>query len=162
MPKPAVNQEAIAKKLNLSVATVSRSLANHPSISSETRANVIRVAEELGYQKKLVQKGSSNERSKSTPIGVFVGLQPNSSPLATFPLILKGIQERAIGEGISIEVSYQDPNQINPDTRTNTVMRQVREGKWRGIILIYPYLSAFVEALAQKIPVVSTMEDYDG
>jgi LacI family transcriptional regulator len=162
MSKPAVNQEAIAKRLNLSVATVSRSLANHLSISTETRASVIRVAEELGYQRKPAQKGSSSDRSRSTPIGVFVGLQPNSSPLATFPLILKGIQERAISEGISIEVSYQDPNQINPDTRSNAVMRQVREGKWRGIILIYPYLSAFVEALAQKIPVVSTMEDYDG
>jgi len=159
---PAVNQNSIAKRLNLSVATVSRGLANHPSISTETRNRVIQVAEELGYKRQPAPKKSTSQRSKTSPIGVFVGLQRNSSPLATFPLILKGIQERANSEGVSIEVSYQDPNQFNLDSRINPVMRQVREGKWRGVILIYPYLSKFVEALAQKIPVVSAMEDYDG
>ncbi|SRR5258708_15822194 len=156
-----IKQDAIAKRLNLSIATVSRSLANHPAISAETRTRVLRVAEELGYRKSTTRDATSSQRAKTIPIGVFVGLQPNSSPLATFPLILKGIQERAKNENASIEVIYQDPNQFNPDARTNPVMRQIREGQWRGIILIYPYLPKVVEALARKIPVVSTMEDYD-
>jgi DNA-binding LacI/PurR family transcriptional regulator len=157
----SVKQDAIARKLNLSVATVSRSLANHPAISAETRARVLRVAEELGYKRSLTRGTSSSPRAKSIPIGVLVGIQPNSSPLATFPLILKGIQERARNDNVSIEVSYQDPNQFDPEARANPVMRQIREGRWRGIILVYPYLPKVVEALAKKISIVSTMEDYD-
>jgi LacI family transcriptional regulator len=157
----SVKQDSIAKKLNLSIATVSRSLANHPAISAETRTRVQRAAEELGYKRNAARDAGSNQKTKQIPIGVFVGIQPNSSPLATFPLILKGIQERAKSENVSIDVSFQDPTLFNPDARANPVMRQIREGKWRGIILIYPYSHKVVEALARKIPLVSTLEDYD-
>ena len=43
-----ISQERIAQQLKISRATVSRSLANHPSVSAETRAEVRRLAEELG------------------------------------------------------------------------------------------------------------------
>ena len=36
----SINQSLLAEKLNLSRATVSRSLANHPAISAETRTKV--------------------------------------------------------------------------------------------------------------------------
>jgi DNA-binding LacI/PurR family transcriptional regulator len=158
----SIRQNAIADKLKLSVATVSRSLANHPSISVETRARVLQVAEELGY-KKSAGRNSRPTKSERKPItiGVLIGLQPNSSPQATFPLILKGINERAAGEKVLVEVNYVDPNEFDPEAWGNTVVRQIRKGAWRGIILVYPYSPKVVEALARKTTVVSTMEDYD-
>jgi LacI family transcriptional regulator len=156
-----IRQDAIAKKLNLSVATVSRSLAHHPAISAETRRRVLRAAQELGYKKSPGRELANAAKGKIIAVGVLVGLQPNSSPLATFPLILKGIQERAKSENASIEVTYQDPNQFNPDARTDPVARQIRDNNWRGIILIYPFAPKVVEALARKIPIVSTLENYD-
>ena len=46
----SINQNLIAEKLKISRTTVSRSLANHPAISAETRAKVQSMAEELGYR----------------------------------------------------------------------------------------------------------------
>src|SRR5882724_11535758 len=120
---PVVKQHSIAKRLNLSIATVSRSLANHPAISEETRERVQRAADELGYKPRSGARSTPNFAGRrSIRIGVLVGLQPNSSPLATFPLILKGIQERAQIEGALTDVSYIDPNQLSNSPRTNPIL----------------------------------------
>jgi len=158
----SVRQNAIAHKLNLSVATVSRSLANHPSISIETRARVLQVADEMGYKglSSRAPRGAKGDK-KAITVGVLIALQANSSPLATFPLILRGIHERAALDKVSVEVNYVDPNEFDPEAWGNVVVRQLRKGTWRGIILVYPYSPKVVEVLAKKTSVVSTMEDYD-
>src|SRR4051794_22278059 len=99
-----VNQHLIAEKLSLSIATVSRSLAGNPAISATTRSRVLRAAKELGYKTLAERDDGLGRRQRKMRIGVLVGIQPNSSPLATFPLILKGIQERAQQDRIAIEV----------------------------------------------------------
>jgi DNA-binding LacI/PurR family transcriptional regulator len=158
----SIRQNAIADKLKLSVATVSRSLANHPSISVETRTRVLRLAEELGYKKSAARSSKSPKgEKKPITIGVLIGLQANSSPHATFPLILKGINERAEHDHVKVEVNYVDPNDFNPEAWGNVVVRQIRKGAWRGIILVYPYSPKVVEVLARRTSIVSTMEDYD-
>jgi len=40
----------IAKRLNVSVSTVSRALNNHPRIGISTKEKVKKLAEELGYE----------------------------------------------------------------------------------------------------------------
>ena len=45
-----IKQQEIAKKLQLSRATVSRCFTNHPGINPETRARVFETAAELGYR----------------------------------------------------------------------------------------------------------------
>jgi len=159
---PPVGQDAIAKRLNLSIATVSRSLANHPAISAETRDRVQRLADELGYKRRHSSEGTTAAGNpKTARAGVLVGIQPNSSPLATFPFILKGLQERAQAENISVDIHYVDPNQLSVPTPANPILRLVRENKWRGIVLIYPYAPEAVAMLVQKLPVVTMMDDYD-
>lgn len=156
-----VNQKKIAKKLGLSIATVSRSLADHPAISAKTRARVAEAAKQLGYERGTT-RGGNPPKEPAAVVGVFVGLQPNSSPLATFPFILRGIQERAQAENVTVDVNYVDPNQIDPKGRNDVVMKAVRGGKWKGIILVYSFPPALVELLASQVPVVATLEDYDG
>ena len=46
----AHNLEDIARALNVSKMTVSRAINNHPEISRETRARILRVAEEMNYR----------------------------------------------------------------------------------------------------------------
>lgn len=162
MAKPyhRVNQQAIAKKLGVSIATVSRSLAGHPAINAQTKERVAEIARQLGY-KKAGDQPESDEADSGSRVGVLVGLQPNSSPLATFPYILRGIDERAKAERMSVDVEYVDPAKLNPDSRTDPVMKRLRERKWNGVVLVYSFPAAAVESLAQKIPVVATLEDYD-
>jgi LacI family transcriptional regulator len=60
----------IATKLNISAATVSRGLKNHPRISKETRKLINKTAEEMGYRSNSF---ASNLRKKqSNIIGVIV------------------------------------------------------------------------------------------
>jgi LacI family transcriptional regulator len=41
----------IARELNITPATVSRALRNHPKISAETKESVLRVASRLNYKR---------------------------------------------------------------------------------------------------------------
>jgi len=51
---------AIAKKLNVSIATVSRALNNHPEINPETSARILKVANELGYFSAIGRRITTN------------------------------------------------------------------------------------------------------
>ncbi|WP_043583606.1 LacI family DNA-binding transcriptional regulator [Geminisphaera colitermitum] len=46
-----VNQQQIAKALNLSVITVSRALRDHPDLAADTKIRILQKARELGYTK---------------------------------------------------------------------------------------------------------------
>ena len=60
----------IAEHLNISTATVSRGLKDHPSISLKTKKRILDAAKEMGYQ---TNPFASNLRSKKTnTIGVIV------------------------------------------------------------------------------------------
>ena len=48
--------QEIAKKANVSTATVSRVFSNHPNIREELRERVLAVARETGYHPRLSQK----------------------------------------------------------------------------------------------------------
>lgn len=60
----------IARQLNLSPATVSRALNNHPAINSETKTTIVSTAKALGYR---ANRFASNLRRKQThTLGVIV------------------------------------------------------------------------------------------
>ena len=157
----SIRQNIIAEKLNLSVATVSRSLGNHPSISEKTRSRVVQLARELGYRAAPARIALRAKRKKPITVCVLVGLQQNSSRLSTFPLILSGIQDRAEFERVSVDVQYQDPGTFHPEAGGNIGIRRLRGSNRSGVILIYPYSPKAVEALARRTPVVSVLEDYE-
>ena len=156
----SIRQNIIAEKLNLSVATVSRSLGNHPSISEKTRSRVLQLARELGYRAAPARIALRSKRKKPITVGVLVGLQQNSSRLSTFPLILRGIQDRADFERVSVDVQYQDPSAFHPETGGDIGMRRLRESARSGVILIYPYPPGRGGSGPQDA-MGSILEDYD-
>ena len=60
----------IAQKLDLSTATVSRALKNHPAISKNTRKKIQETAKDLGYRHNSF--ASSVRNQKSHTIGIIV------------------------------------------------------------------------------------------
>ncbi len=65
-----VTLEDIADKLGITKVTVSKSLRDHPDISTETKQKVKEKAEELGYRRnRLAQSLTLN---KTNTIGVIV------------------------------------------------------------------------------------------
>lgn len=159
---PSVNQDLIATRLKISRTTVSRSLANHPAISAETRAKVMSMAEELGYRQSPGRATRRHTKSARTlTIGVLIGIPAENVVMATFPHILKGIRERAEVERVKVDVYYQSPGDFHPEENRQSVFRHIRNGDWRGTILIYPFAESAVEMISRKISTVAVLESYD-
>jgi len=156
----SINHNVIAERLNLSRATVTRSLANHPSISAETRDRVLELAKELGYVRSPGRAIRRKKLSKNVTVGVLVGVRDRAPGTATFPFILKGIQQHAAYEQATIDVCYQNPDEFDPEGRRHRVFGQIRAANWRGVILIYPFSEPAIESLSRRITTVAALEDY--
>lgn len=92
----------IAKKLNVSVSTVSRAFNNKYDIKPETKDLILRTAEEMGYKpnpmaKKLIQKRSFN-------IGIIVPEFTNSF----FPEVIIGAQEILFEKGYQVLITQSN------------------------------------------------------
>jgi LacI family transcriptional regulator len=157
---PKINQELIAQRLNLSRATVSRSLANHPAISAETRRLVQDMAAKLGYRQSPGRVARRGKKSRTFTIGVVIGVPRENVTMVTYPHILKGIRERAEIERVSVDVSYQPPAEFETDAGQENLLRHIRNNDWRGAILIHPFPEASVAALARRLSIVSVLESY--
>ena len=88
----------VARRLNVSISTVSRAFNDKYDIRKDTRAEILRVAEEMGYRpnpiaRKLIQQKTFN-------VGVVVPEFVNSY----FPEVIIGIQEVLIEKGYQVLV----------------------------------------------------------
>src|SRR5258708_20445408 len=106
---PRINQDLIAERLKLSRTTVSRSLANHPAISRETRARVLAAAEQLGYRNAPARLARRIRQRKQMTVGVGIGVPSKDVGLVTFPLLLKGMHERPTTGTATLHVFYHPP-----------------------------------------------------
>jgi LacI family transcriptional regulator len=70
MIKTRVTLKNIAEVLGLSYSTVSRALNNHPYVKQETKARILKVAEEMEYRPNLFAKGLV--KRKSNLLGLLV------------------------------------------------------------------------------------------
>lgn len=156
----AVNHSLLAKRLKLSRTTITRSLANHPSISAETRARVLRLAEELGYTRSPGRALRRRKLTRNVTVGVLIGVRTKEPGIASFPFILRGIQEHAVLEEAKVDVYYQNPDEFDAAGRQHRVFSHMRTANWRGVILIYPFAEDSIKALAARIPTVAALEDY--
>ncbi len=115
--KRNITLKALAKKLNLSISTVSRALNDHPDISSKTKDSVNTLAKELHYVPNLFARGF---RSQETHIlGVIV---PNISHMFT-STILKGILEEAEICGYRVLISESNNSESKQVEMLNTMIQ---------------------------------------
>jgi LacI family transcriptional regulator len=157
----SLNQQLLAERLNVSRTTISRSLANHPAISAETREKVQKLAAEMGYRG-VRTRGSRTRPARHATIGVLIGVPAENVAMATFPFILSGIRERAEIEHLSVDVCFEKPAALDPNSKRQSVFRHIRAGDWRGMILIYPFPEPAVDLIARKISTVAVLESYSG
>ena len=94
----------IAKKLNISIATVSRAFNNKSDIKLDTKNLILKTAKEMGYRpnpiaKKLIQK-------RSLTIGIVVPEFLNSF----FPEVIIGAQEILFEKGYQVLITQSNEN----------------------------------------------------
>lgn len=155
-----MNQQKLAKLLNVSRTTVSRSLTNHPSISADTRIRVQTLASQMGYRGQGARALGRSRQSKPLTIGVIIGVPAENVALATFPYILQGIRDRADLEHVAVDVSYQPPATFDTSSKRHSLFRHMRRAGWRGAILIYPFPEHAVAMISRRISTVSVLDEY--
>ncbi len=116
--KPATIKE-IAKRLNVSVSTVSRALHNHPSIGLRTKMQVQKLAEELNYEPN--QAAISFKQGKTFTIGVIL---PNLGE-EFFSTAINGIEDIAIKNNYTVLIGQSHDN-IEREKKIVDTMRRHR------------------------------------
>ncbi|WP_409304223.1 LacI family DNA-binding transcriptional regulator [Peribacillus sp. SCS-155] len=114
----------VAKKANVSIATVSRILNNQTGFSEKTKKKVLQVIEELGYHPNAVARGLVNKRTHT--IGVLVPAL--SSMFVTG--VLSGIEKAANEAGSSIIVCHTE----SKGGKTMNYLQLLNEKRIDGII----------------------------
>jgi DNA-binding LacI/PurR family transcriptional regulator len=115
----------IAKRLNISVATVSRALRDLPDIHPDTKKMVIDLATELDYQPNVI--ATSLVKSKTKTLGVIV---PDLG-YYFFSTILKSIEEAAIAAGYSLLITQTQESY----ERELVNIQNLSRGQVEGIII---------------------------
>jgi len=175
MPR-RLNQALLAERLNLSRATVSRSLANHPAISLETRQRVRELAAELGYSPSPCRLGQSDPRagksngknrtgpgcraSSTFTVGALIGIPKHPTSMTVYSQIVQGLRARAATERVRLDLCYQPPEELDVEHIRQGAMRQIRANAWRGALLIHPFPTETVTALKCRLSLVSVLERY--
>ncbi len=93
-----VTMKEIAKKLGVSVSTVSRALKDSPELHEETKRKIVEMAKEMNYQPNLLAQSLRISRTKT--LGVIV-------PEITshfFASCVSGIQDAALKRGYNVMI----------------------------------------------------------
>ena len=115
----------IAKKLNISIATVSRAFNNKNDIKAETKNLILNTAKEMGYRpnpmaRKLIQK-------RSLTVGIVVPEFFNNF----FPEVIIGAQEILFNKGYQVLIT-----QSNEDFETELInIKALEDSMVDGIII---------------------------
>lgn len=136
----------IAKKANVSIATVSRALNNDVRVTDETREKVVRISKELNYKPNLVARNFVKQTSYT--IGLIL---PDISD-EFFTDIIRGVDEITYKNGYYTMVASSHKHR----TLTDSIVAFSNTGLVGGIILLLSSLTEEIKnvLLQTKIPVV--------
>jgi DNA-binding LacI/PurR family transcriptional regulator len=125
MVKKLPTIKEIAKRLNVSVSTVSRALHDHPSIGLRTRTQVQQVAKEINYEPN--QAAIFFKQGKTFTLGVIL---PNLQE-QYFSIAINGIEKMAIENNYNVLISqsHDDPK------REKQIVETMRRNRVDGIIV---------------------------
>ena len=116
MPGTRVTIKDLAKRMNLSVSTISRALHNHPSIGAETTREVWKLAKQLGYFPNSV--ASNLRRRKTNMIGVIV---PRID-ITFHSYVISGVEEVAYKMGYNVTI-YQSRDSLEREMAITTILQ---------------------------------------
>src|ERR1700759_1629829 len=107
----------LARKLNISIATVSRALKDDPVVSKKTKKKIADLAQEMGYRSNNFARNLRTSRTNT--IGVIIP-RINSAFMSS---VIAGIENVATSEGYNLIISQssesQDKEKANAMTMFN-------------------------------------------
>ncbi|HYF33189.1 MAG TPA: LacI family DNA-binding transcriptional regulator [Chitinophagaceae bacterium] len=146
MDKPATIKD-IAKRLNVSISTVSRAMRNAPDVNAETRKAVMALSDELNYQPNKL--ALSLKQKQTHNIGVIV---PNLDyVLAT---MVKGIDEVALEAGYTVMVCQSNESFGREMVNTRRLLDSLVDGFIISVSSETKVFDHFKKIQEKKIPMV--------
>lgn len=145
--KPATIKE-IAKRLNVSVSTVSRALHNHPSIGLRTKAQVQRMARELHYEPN--QAAISFKQGRTMTLGVIL---PNLGE-EFFSIAINGIEDIATKNNYTVLIGQSHDDMQREMQIVDTMRRHRVDGIMVSLSKTTTTYEHFEQLKKYKIPVV--------
>jgi LacI family transcriptional regulator len=138
----------IARQLNISAATVSRGLKDHPAINKATRKKIQDLAKQLGYRSNTF---ASNLRKKSTnTIGVIV---PRLSSYF-MSNVLAGMEHIASNEGYNLIISQSLETLKKEMANADTMFNNRVDGLLVSLSGETENLDHFEPFIRKKIPLI--------
>jgi DNA-binding LacI/PurR family transcriptional regulator len=148
MKQKPVTIKEIAKRLNVSVSTISRALHDHPSIGLNMRQQVKKLAEELNYEPN--QAAISFKQGKTFTIGVIL---PNLRE-EFFSIAINGIEDVATKNKYTVLIGQSHDN-VERERKIADTMRKHRvDGLIVSLSKNTTSYEHFDQLLANSIPVV--------
>ncbi len=145
----------LAKKLDLSPATVSRALQDHPAINKKTKKRIVEMAEEMGYRSNRF--ASNLRKSKTNTLGVIIP-RLNSQFVAS---VLGGMEKVANDAGYNIIVSQSMESAAKEIAHTKTMFDNRVDGLLVSLAYDTANLEHFDKFIKRGIPVIFFDRVYD-
>lgn len=138
----------LAKKLNISVATVSRALKDDPVVNKKTRKKIFELAEEMGYRSNHFARNLRSQRTNT--IGVIVP-RLNSYFMAT---IIAGIEHVANSEGYTLIISQSSELAEKEQASVKTMFNNRVDGLLVSLAYDTEDISHFDMFFKKNIPLI--------
>ena len=139
----------IAKKLEITAATVSRALNNNPRISESTRKLVLETAAKMNYKQNRLALALRS--GKSNNVGVIVPRIDSNF----FASIIRGIEEELYPEGYHVIICQTHEDEKRELENMNTLLNAQVDGILMSISDVTNENNNFIKRLVdKKIPLI--------
>jgi len=139
----------IAKKLDITAATVSRALNNNPKISENTRKLVLETATKMNYKQNMLALALRS--GKSNNIGVIVPHIDSNF----FASVIRGIEEELYPEGYHVIICQTHEDEKRELENMNTLLNAQVDGILMSISNVTNENNNFIKrVVAKKVPLI--------
>ena len=147
----SANLSEIAERLDISIATVSRALRGIKGVHPTTRARILKVADEMGYDR---------DRKAETPARSILVLAQTRGINDAVQNILSGISEAAIDTNCMVMTHVLPFERCSEMLDSSRQLPALSKGLVDGALLVSRWPDEVVEGIARKLPVVSLIHQY--
>lgn len=138
----------IARKLNVSPATVSRGLQDHPAISKKTKKKIFDMVDEMGYRSNHFARNLRRQHTKT--IGVMVH-ELNSNFITS---VLAGIEKVTTEAGYDLIIAHSSESYIKEAANARNLFHKRVDGLIASLAFDTTDLDHFKPYIDKGVPVL--------
>jgi LacI family transcriptional regulator len=138
----------IARKLNVSPATISRGLQDHPGISKKTKKRILDMVEEMGYRTNHFARNLRQQHTKT--IGVIVH-ELNSNFITS---VLAGIEKVTTEAGYDIIIAHSSESYEKEVANANNLFHKRVDGLIASLAFDTNDLEHFKPYIDKRVPLL--------